>query len=111
MNLILIIIITAILQYFAPWWTIAFAPFIILFWRPAETSFKAFLIGFAAVALLWLSYGLYLHFSTEGAMSNRIAQIFSLPNGILLLMVTTFVGGLIGGFAALSGCLVRKAIR
>lgn len=109
MNLIIIILVTAILQYFGPWWTVVVAPFLVLLWRPTASSFHAFLVGFAAIALLWFGYGLYQHSSTGGAMSNRIAQIFSLPNGIILLIVTTLVGGLVGGFAALSGCLVRKA--
>ncbi|MCE7042149.1 hypothetical protein [Dyadobacter sp. CY312] len=110
MNIILIVVVTAICQYFAPWWTVALAPFLILLWRPANTSFNAFLTGFAAIALLWFAYGLYLHTSSEGAMSNRIAQIFSLPNGILLLVVTALVGGLVGGFASLSGHFVRRAV-
>jgi hypothetical protein len=110
MNIILIVVLTAICQYFGPWWTVALAPFLIVIWRPSNTSFAAFLTGFTAVALLWLAYGLYLHTSSEGAMSNRIAQIFSLPNGILLLIVTALVGGLVGGFASLSGYFVRKAV-
>lgn len=110
MNIILIVLLTAICQYFAPWWTVALAPFLILLWRPANTSFNAFITGFAAIALLWLAYGLYLHTSSEGAMSNRIAQIFSLPNGILLLAVTALIGGLVGGFASLSGHFVRRAV-
>ncbi|REA60386.1 hypothetical protein DSL64_14845 [Dyadobacter luteus] len=108
MNLIIIIIVAAICQYFGPWWTAALIPFITLAWQPTATSFKAFATGFVAIAILWFGYGLYLHTSSEGAMSNRIAQIFSLPNGFLLLAVTTLVGGLVGGFAGLSGHLARK---
>ncbi len=109
MNLLIILLVTAILQYFGPWWTVALAPFLVLLWRPTSSSFHAFLTGFAAVGILWFGYGLYQHIGSDGAMSNRIAQIFSLPNGLLLLLVTTLVGGLVGGLAALSGCLVRKA--
>ena len=110
MNILLIVIVTAVLQYFGPWWTVVLAPFLILLWRPATTSFRSFATGFLAIALLWLAYGLYLHIRSEGAMSNRIAEIFSLPNGILLLTVTSFVGGLLGGFAALSGYFTKKAM-
>ncbi|HEV7379268.1 MAG TPA: hypothetical protein VGN64_05700 [Dyadobacter sp.] len=108
MNLIIIILVAGICQYFGPWWTAALVPFLALVWRPTATSGKAFLTGFFAIAMLWLGYGFYLHTSSEGAMSNRIAQIFSLPNGLLLLAVTTLVGGLVGGFAGLSGYLTRK---
>jgi len=110
MNFLIIFIATALLQFFAPWCTIALVPFLILVWRPTS-PFRAFITGFLAIALLWFFYGLYLHLDTKGAMSNRIAEIFSLPNGILLLVVTTIVGGIIGGLAGLSGNLVRKTIR
>ena len=107
MNFLLIFIVTAILQFFTPWWTVSVVPFLVFIWRPLP-SFRAFLISFIAIALLWFAYGLYLHISSDGAMSNRIAQIFSLPNGILLLLVTALVGGLAGGFSGLAGSLMRQ---
>ena len=107
MNFILIFVFTAILQFFTPWWTIALVPFLVTLWQPAS-SVRSFMVSFAAVALLWFIYGLYLHINSEGAMSNRIAEIFSLPNGILLLFVTTVIGGLVAGFSGLSGSLVRQ---
>lgn len=108
MNFVIIFIVTAILQFFTPWWTVALIPFVIAAWRPT-TSFKSFATGFLAIALLWFLYGLYLHISSQGSMSNKIAEIFSLPNGILLLIVTAFVGGLVGGLSGLSGHFARKA--
>lgn len=107
MNFVLIFVITAIFQFFTPWWTVALVPFIIYFWRPSD-SFKSFLISFVAVTLLWFIYGLYLHISSKGFISNRIAEIFSLPNGILLLVVTIIIGGLAGGFAGLAGSITRQ---
>lgn len=109
MNFIIIFIVTALLQFFTPWWTVALIPFIIAAWRPT-TSFQSFFTGFLAIALLWFLYGLYLHINSQGAMSNKIAEIFSLPNGILLLIVTTILGGLVGGLAGLSGYFVRKIV-
>ena len=110
MDFLLIVIITAILQFFTPWWTIALVPFIVAAWRP-KSSWKSFGISFLAIAILWFAYGLYLHIVSKGAMSNRIAEIFSLPNGILLLIVTAIVGGLVGGFAGLAGALTRQTFR
>ena len=107
MNFLLTLIVTAVLQFFTPWWTIALVPFVVAVWRP-ENSLKSFAIGFTAIAILWFAYGLYLHMVSEGTMSNRIAEIFSLPGGILLLVVTAIVGGLLGGFASLAGSLTRQ---
>ena len=108
MNFVIIFIVTAILQFFTPWWTVALIPFAIAVWRPT-TSLKSFATGFRAIALLWFFYGLYLHINSQGSISNKIAEIFSLPNGILLLIVTAIAGGLVGGLSGLSGYFVRKA--
>lgn len=108
MNFLIIIFITAILQYFTPWWSVALVPFLVMAWRPT-TSIKSFFTGFSAIAILWLGYGLYLHTISEGAMSNRIAQIFSLPNGLLLLLITMILGGLVGGASGMAGALTRQA--
>jgi len=110
MNIILIIILSVVLQIFAPWWAVAIVPFVVLFWRPA-TSSEAFWTGFGGIALPWLAYGYYLRFISDSTLSDRVAGIFSLPNGILLLIVTALIGGLAGGFAGLSGCLVRQLFR
>ncbi len=107
MNFLIIFITTAVFQIFAPWWTIALIPFLVNIWRPT-TPMHSFLVSFAAIATLWFGYGLYLHVNSEGSMSNRIAEIFSLPNGILLLVVTTLVGGLVGGLSGLSGFFVNQ---
>ncbi|MCE7068361.1 hypothetical protein [Dyadobacter sp. CY326] len=107
MNVIIIIIASALLQILLPWWIVAVVPFIVFLARPATAS-AAFWTGFASIAIVWLAYGFYLHFTSDGAMSDRIAGIFSLPDGLLLLVVAAIVGGLTGGLAALSGCLTRR---
>lgn len=107
MNFIIIFIATAVFQFFAPWWTIALIPFLVCTWRP-NSPLRSFVVSFAAIALLWFSYSLYLHVNSEGAMSNRIATIFSLPSGVWLLAVTTLIGGIVGGLAGLTGTFVRQ---
>ncbi|TLV00108.1 hypothetical protein [Dyadobacter luticola] len=107
MNIILIVILSAVLQVFAPWWVVAIIPFVILFWRPAS-AWDAFGAGFWGIALPWLAYGYYLRFVSDSTLSDRVAAIFSLPSGILLLLVSGLVGGLVGGFAGLSGSFTRQ---
>jgi hypothetical protein len=110
MNFLVIILVTAALQFFAPWWVVAIVPFIVFLARPARPA-DAFWTGFTAIGLLWLIYGFYLHFASDGAMSDRIAGIFSLPNGIILLFVSALVGGSTGGLAALSGLFTRRIFK
>ena len=110
MNFLIIAILSALLQIFAPWWVIAIVPFVILLWRASRSS-GAFWAGFGGIAVPWLLYGYYQHFISDGALSDRVAKIFMLPNGILLLLVTALVGGLVGGFSGLAGYSVRQIFR
>jgi hypothetical protein len=107
MNLAIILLLSITLQLFLPWWVIAIIPFAVLLLRPTDSS-KAFWVGFLGIGISWLLYGYYFHFISDGAISNRVAGIFFLPNGIFLLLVTTLVGALVGGFSGLSGFLIRR---
>ena len=107
MNFLIIALVSAALQLLAPWYVVAIIPFMVFTLRPA-TTVKAFWTGFLGIALVWLVYGYYLHFISKGAMSDRIAEIFTLPSGLLLLVLSALVGGLVGGFAGLSGFLIRQ---
>ncbi|OJV13792.1 MAG: hypothetical protein BGO21_07110 [Dyadobacter sp. 50-39] len=108
MNFLIIAILSAILQIFAPWWVIAIVPFVIVIARPSSGAFWS---GFGGIAVPWLLYGYYQHFISDGALTDRVAKIFMLPNGILLLLVTALVGGLVGGFSGLAGYWVRQIFR
>lgn len=110
MKFILIAILSVILQLFTPWWVIAIVPFVILLWQPSRTG-EAFWVGFGGIAVPWLIYGYYQHFISDGAMSDRVAKIFMLPNGILLLVITAVISGLIGGFSGLTGRWIREIFR
>lgn len=110
MNFLIIAILAAILQVFTPWWVIAIVPFMILIWRPVRPV-AAFWTGFGGIAITWLIYGYYQHFISDGAISDRVAQLFSLPNGIILLLVTSLIGGLVGGFSGAAGYWVRQIFR
>lgn len=102
MNFLIILIVTVLAQLIAPWWVIALVPFLVFAWKPTS-ALQGFGGSFAAVALVWLIYGGWLHNQSEGSMSNRIAELFSLPNGLMLLAVVTVVGGIVAGFSGLSG--------
>lgn len=107
MNFIITIVLTAVAQYFLPWWTIAVVPFAIHAALPVSAS-NAFWESFVAVVLVWGGYAGYLHYISAGAMSGRIAQLFSLGDGLVLVAITALVGGLVGGFSGLSGLLCRR---
>ncbi len=107
--IILKIIFTASIAYFLqsvfPWWSAALSAFVIgfvVFTKPGASFFS----GFAGIALLWL----FMSFNTDGPLPGRVAEIFSLPNSALLVLVTAIIGGIAGGFGALTGCYLRNWI-
>ena len=108
---ITIVILAFIMGYFFEWWTVAIAAFIggAIF---GTSSGETFAKGMAAVTMLWLLMTLYYHFSTQGILSNKIAHILPVGGNVgVLILVTVLIGGLVGGWGAMSGFLVRNLFR
>jgi hypothetical protein len=106
-----IVILAFIMGYFFEWWTVAIAAFIggAIF---GKSSGETFAKGAAAITILWLLMVWYHHFSTQGILSNKIAQILPVGGNVgVLIAVTVFIGGLVGGWGAMSGFLVRNLFR
>lgn len=108
---ITIVILAFVMGYFFEWWTVAIAAFIggVIF---GKASGETFAKGTAAVTMLWLLMVWYRHFSTQGILSNKIAQILPVGGNVgLLIAATVLIGGLVGGWATMSGFLVRNLFR
>ena len=103
-QFILIIILAYLLELFLPWWSIAIAAFIggLTFNTSAN-----FLAGFIAIALLWIIASLLIESSAAAPLTDRVAQIFKAPKPALFA-ITAVLGGLVGGFAAMTGSALRK---
>jgi nucleoside permease NupC len=108
MVYILIIILSAIAQYFGPWWLMPIVCFALSFWKSKSVK-EAFLVAFAAVSTLWLGLALYQNFVTEGVITLKIAELFRIPNASLLFAAVTVVGGIVAGFAGMAGYYCRAA--
>ncbi len=106
----IIIMVTFVSQYFFDWWVIALAAFAVCYLQ-AKSSGEAFRKSAAGIAVLWLLVTLYYHIATDGILSTKIASILPLGgNAGLLIAITVLIGGLVGGFAGMSGYLVRKSL-
>ncbi|MER3464255.1 MAG: hypothetical protein C4329_07390 [Chitinophagaceae bacterium] len=112
MRFFLATILTALICFiaglFLPWWSIALVAFLVALLIP-QTLPNHFLSGFAGVFLLWAILAFWIDAKNESILSNKIAQLFHLGAASFLLIITTaFIGGLVGGFAAMSGGSLRK---
>ena len=105
------IVLTVLMGYFFEWWTVAIAAFIggVFF---GKSSGETFARGMVAVIILWSLIVCYHHFSTQGILSNKIAQILPVGGNVgMLIVVTVLIGGIVGGWGAMSGFLVRNLFK
>lgn len=94
-------------QLFLPWWSIAPVAFVFGY---ALKSSQNFLAGFLAVALLWSGYAYMLDAGGAAPLAEGVAAIIKVSKPALF-GITALVGGLVGGFAATTGALLKSEKR
>lgn len=110
MLFLVILILSFVSSYFLPWWVAAIVAFLAAFFI-GKTSGQSFWSGFGAVFIVWTLLALFKSIPNDNMLAKRVAQLFQLPNWILILLITALIGGLAGGMSALSGVLVKKAFK
>ncbi len=102
-----IIVACLALQYFLPWWTLAIGAALggYLFGTNGWTSF---LSGFIGVGLLWLTTAMIIDMQTNAILTEKVAQLFPTKAPALLMVLTAVIGGVVGGFAGLTGSLFNS---
>ena len=94
--------------YISYWWCFAVVAFLVAA-LIHQKGFKAFSAGFLALFILWFALAFWMDLVNEGVLSVKIASLLPLGGSKWLLMIiTAFVGGLVAGFAALSGSYLRS---
>lgn len=105
-------LLTALLSFVAglylPWWSVALAAFLVAL-VVKQKAFQAWLSGFLGVGLLWVLVAIIKNSGNDGVLAKKIADLFSLNGSVILLIVITgFVGALVGGLGALTGAFLQK---
>jgi hypothetical protein len=96
--------------YLFPWWWPAIAAYAVGYWLP-KRPWSAFVAGFIGTALAWGGMAAFLDWRNHHILSDRIAQLFSLPTGLLLPPITSLLGGLMGGMGAWAGFALRAYLK
>lgn len=96
--------------YLFPWWWPAVAAYAVGFWLPRRAG-TAFASGFAGAALAWTACAGFLDLRNHHLLSNRIADLFHLPAGALVPVLTGLIGGIMGGMAAWAGFALRAYVK
>jgi uncharacterized membrane protein YhaH (DUF805 family) len=108
MLFLIILILSFASGFFLPWWVVAIAAFSAAFFI-GKTSGQAFWSGFLAVFIVWIVLALFKSIPNDHILAKKVALLFHLPGWGYLLVITGIIGGLVSGFAALSGVLLQKA--
>ncbi|MDN3581228.1 hypothetical protein [Mucilaginibacter flavus] len=108
MLFLIILILSFASGFFLPWWVVAIAAFLAAVFV-GKTAGQAFVSGFGSVFIVWVVLALFKSIPNDHILAKKIAVLFQLPSWWLILIITGLVGGLVGGFSALSGLLVKKA--
>lgn len=96
---------------FFPWWVLAIVAFGVALLVP-QTNNRSFFSGFLGIFLLWTIVAAWIDWKNGSLLSHKIAQLLPLGgSSFLLVLVTALVGGLLGGFAALSGGSLRRLLK
>jgi hypothetical protein len=104
-HIIVVLLLSWLLQTFLPWWTMALGAFAtgLVF---GESGARSFLAGLLGVGLLWFAMAWYLDSSTGSIITSKVAAIFPTKTVGLLMLITAVIGGLVGGFATMSGAFI-----
>lgn len=113
MKFIIAIVLTALLAFvsglFLPWWGIAITSLLVAVIIHQKAG-KAFLAGLLGVLLLWAALAWWIDSKNNGVLSKKIANVLPLGgNSLVLIFVTGLIGGLVAGFAAMSGSYLRAS--
>jgi hypothetical protein len=112
MKFIITTLLIALLSFFSglylPWWCFALAAFLVSALIPQRPGLS-FLSGFLALFLLWAVLSWSMDAPNNSILSVKIAEILPLGGStMLLILITAFVGALVGGGAALTGSYLQK---
>ncbi|HYF30095.1 MAG TPA: hypothetical protein VD993_03150 [Chitinophagaceae bacterium] len=110
-SIFLIALLSFALGLYMPWWSLALAAFVVAALIHQRAG-KSFLTGFLALFLLWGILAFIIDQQNQQVLSKKVAQLLSLGEGsIVIILITGLVGGLVAGFAAMSGSYLRTVTR
>ena len=106
-----ILVLGVLAQLMFPWWSSAIVALWVGFWV-ADSPSKSYAYGFAAMLLMWSIYATIQSSANGGLITTAFSNVFGGKlSGTQLIWATGFVGGLVGGFGAMTGTLLRQIVR
>jgi hypothetical protein len=106
-----VLLLGGLAQLLFPWWVSAIAAFWVGVWV-CDSAGKSYAYGFAAMLLMWSAYAAFQSSANGGIITTAFSNVFGGKlSGTQLIWATGFIGGLVGGFSAMSGTLLRQIFK
>jgi hypothetical protein len=111
MGGVAILVLGSLAQLLFPWWVSAVVAFWVGFWL-ADSPQRSYLYGFAAMLLMWSIYAAFQSSANGGLITTAFSNVFGgKVSGGQLIWLTGLIGGLVGGFSAMSGTFLRQIFK
>lgn len=109
MVFIIILIVSFLLQLIAPWWIVVLISFVTcgLLGKTSKISLWA---PFFAIALLWLGMSLFKSIPNNHLLATRVGEMLAVKSWILVLVLTSVMGGFVAGVSGICGHYFRRAV-
>ncbi|MHA7878047.1 MAG: hypothetical protein ACX93T_03990 [Bacteroidota bacterium] len=105
----LTILLSYIAAQYLPWWAIGICASVVAMGLTLN-KITAFLGGFTAISLLWMTAATLIDVRTNAILSAKIAPLLGFQSSTLLILLTGWIGGMVGGLGALSGQQLRALL-
>jgi hypothetical protein len=107
LSWIIALVITVLIAMWAlPWWGIVIPGLAMGYFSPLK-PFKTFLLGLGTVFVIYLIVVVWIDSNNDGILSNRIGILFSNIGGKGVIVISSLLGGLLGGGATATGSSLR----
>lgn len=114
MRFLIVLILTALLSYFAilimPWWTPMPIAFLLIIWMPMNKWKSALATGLGA-AICFMLTATIKDFNNEQILSTKIANLFHLPSPILLILIFGIIGFITAGLGGWTGASFTRFLK
>ncbi len=109
------LILTALLGYAAwlyndivPWWSFAIGS-LLVGWAVPQRGTWSWISGFLAIAVLWLWLISKMDAANNGLLTTKMVKLIPVGDSpYVLIALCCLIGGIVSGFAALTGSFLRK---
>lgn len=109
-NILLLTGTCFLFNLFLPWWSNVIPCLFFGAWLAVNPR-KAIVLGFTGGGLAWLLHALFIHFMNNGILTGRIAEMMQVGSPLIVLLITFFIGAVIGGSATLAGFYFKQSFK